>query len=299
MDELAALKQVPIFSTMDTDEIAGIRAIMDQATYAPDEVIVTEGQTGDAFYVVVQGHIQFTVQDASGNEIIVDEVGAGGFFGELALLSGVPRAARGKALDMVVTLALDRTEFFTFLQQHPHAAIDVLTVLSQRLHKTDQLLRKSVSRNVNEIADDQLTLGQRIADAVAATMGSWRFILVQSTILLVWITLNVTAWIERWDPYPFILLNLALSFQAAYAAPFIMMSQNRQSAKDRLAAEVDHQVNSKAEIEVGLLLRRLDEMEQTMHQHHAATQALFQPPLAVTGQVEDGAGATGAAVPPA
>jgi uncharacterized membrane protein len=175
----------------------------------------------------------------------------------------------------------------------------VLTVLSQRLHKTDQLLRKSVSRNVNEIADDQLTLGQRIADTVAATMGSWRFIIVQSTVLLIWIMLNVTAWIERWDPYPFILLNLALSFQAAYTAPFIMMSQNRQSAKDRLAAEIDHQVNSKAEIEVGLLLRRLDEVEQTLHQHQAATQALFQPLLAVKGQMGDGAGATSAPVPPA
>jgi CRP-like cAMP-binding protein len=119
MDELAALKQVPIFSTMDTAEIAGIRAIMDEATYAPDEVIVTAGDPGDAFYVVVQGHVQFTVEDASGNEIVVDEVGAGGFFGELALLTGAPRAARGKALDMVVTLALDRMEFFTFLQQHP------------------------------------------------------------------------------------------------------------------------------------------------------------------------------------
>jgi len=297
MDELAVLKQVPIFSTMDSAEIAGIRAIMDQATYAPDEVIVTEGDPGDAFYVVVQGRVEFTVQDASGNEIVVDEVGPGGFFGELALLSGAPRAARGKALDAVVTLALDRADFFTFLEQHSHAAIDVLTVLSQRLHKSDQLLRQSVSRNVNEIADDQLTLGQRIADAVAATMGSWRFIVVQSTALLLWIALNVTAWIEHWDPYPFILLNLALSFQAAYAAPFIMMSQNRQSAKDRLAAEVDHQVNSKAEIEVGLLLHRLDELEQTMHQHQAATQALFQPLLAAKGQVGDGTGATSAPVP--
>jgi uncharacterized membrane protein len=291
MDELAALQQVPIFSTMDTAEIAGIRAIMDQATYAPDEVIVAEGDPGDAFYVVVQGRVQFTVPNASGNEIVVDEVGAGGFFGELALLSGAPRAARGKALDAVVTLALDRAEFFTFLEQHPHAAIDVLTVLSQRLHKTDQLLRNSVSRNVNQLDDDQLTLGQRIADTVAATMGSWRFIIIQSTVLLLWITLNVTAWIEHWDPYPFILLNLALSFQAAYAAPFIMMSQNRQSAKDRLAAEIDHQVNSKAEIGVGLLLRRLDELEQTMHQHQTATQALFQPLLAATGRAGNGAGA--------
>ena len=93
-----------------------------------------------------------------------------------------------------------------------------------------------------------LTLGQRIADAVAATMGSWTFIIIQSAILFIWIVLNITAYVEKWDPYPFILLNLALSFQAAYAAPFIMMSQNRQQDIDRKAAEHDYQVNIKAEL---------------------------------------------------
>ncbi len=137
-------------------------------------------------------------------------------------------------------------------------------MLSQRLHRVDSLLRRSASRNVNEVADERLTPGQRIADLVAATMGSWRFIIVQSTVLFVWIMLNVTAWIRHWDPYPFILLNLALSFQAAYAAPFIMMSQNRQAAKDRLAAEIDHQVNTKAELEIGLLKKRVDDLDESI-----------------------------------
>jgi uncharacterized membrane protein len=276
MDELAALKLIPIFSTMDTTEIAGIRAIMDRATYAPGEVIIAMGEPGDAFYVVIEGHVQFTIADADGNELVVDEVGPSGFFGELAMITGAPRAARGKAIDTVVTLALDRDEFFTFLQQHTHAAIDVLTILGQRLQRTDQLLRRSVSRNVNELEEEQLTLGQRIADAVASTMGSWRFIIIQSCLLILWISLNIVAWVSHWDPYPFILLNLALSFQAAYAAPFIMMSQNRQASKDRLAAEIDHQVNNKAEVEVGLMLRRLDDLERTIHQHNVEMQALLK-----------------------
>jgi uncharacterized membrane protein len=109
-------------------------------------------------------------------------------------------------------------------------------------------------------AEVQLTAGQRIADAVATTMGSWRFIIIQSTILLLWIGLNVTAYVQRWDPYPFILLNLALSFQAAYAAPFIMMSQNRQQDVDRKEAAADYQVNIKAELEIELLHQKLDEL---------------------------------------
>ena len=105
-----------------------------------------------------------------------------------------------------------------------------------------------------------LTTGQKIADTVASTMGSWRFIIIQTTILLFWTVLNVPAYVQRWDPYPFILLNLALSFQAAYAAPFIMMSQNRQQDIDRQAAETDYQINIKAELEIELVHQKLDEL---------------------------------------
>ena len=108
----------------------------------------------------------------------------------------------------------------------------------------------------------QLTAGQRIADSVAATMGSWRFIIIQTTILVIWITLNITAYVQRWDPYPFILLNLALSFQAAYAAPFIMMSQNRQQEIDRKEAESDYHVNVKAELEIELLHEKIDALRE-------------------------------------
>lgn len=108
-----------------------------------------------------------------------------------------------------------------------------------------------------------VTLGQRVADKVAATMGSWRFIIIQSTILALWITINVVAFVRHWDPYPFILLNLALSFQAAYAAPFIMMSQNRQQDIDRKEAADDYRINIKAELEIELLHEKIDGLRQT------------------------------------
>jgi uncharacterized membrane protein len=106
----------------------------------------------------------------------------------------------------------------------------------------------------------QLTLGQRVADSVAATMGSWRFIIIQSALLAAWVALNVTAFARHWDPYPFILLNLALSFQAAYAAPFIMMSQNRQQDIDRKEADSDYKINVKAELEIELLHEKIDDL---------------------------------------
>ena len=109
----------------------------------------------------------------------------------------------------------------------------------------------------------KLTAGQRVADAVAATMGSWSFIITQSVILTLWIALNVVAWIEHWDPYPFIVLNLALSFQAAYAAPFIMISQNRQAERDRHQADEDFRTNVEAERRIEDLQKRLAEIEMT------------------------------------
>jgi uncharacterized membrane protein len=185
------------------------------------------------------------------------------------MLTNEPRSARVRAVDQVTTLVLERDEFFTFLRTHPHAAIDVMVELGGRLHENDALLRRMASRNVNEMDEERMTLGQRVADKVADTIGSWPFIITQTIILTIWIILNVAAWINHWDPYPFILLNLMLSFQAAYSGPVIMMSQNRQSAKDRLAAEIDHDVNTKAELEINNLIRRMDELEITIEENQS------------------------------
>jgi uncharacterized membrane protein len=131
------------------------------------------------------------------------------------------------------------------------------------LHELRAVRQKARTTHLElEAAKGQLTMGQRIADTVASNMGSWRFIIIQSTILFLWVLANVTAWVFHWDPYPFILLNLALSFQAAYAAPFIMMSQNRQQDIDRLAAENDYKINIKAELEIELLHEKIDRLRE-------------------------------------
>jgi uncharacterized membrane protein len=123
--------------------------------------------------------------------------------------------------------------------------------------------RGRTARNVALEFEDRLTLGQRISDGVAATMGSWRFIIIQSILLACWVALNLVAYIEHWDPYPFILLNLALSFQAAYAAPIIMMSQNRQAEKDRLQSKNDYEVDMKAEMEIMQLHEKFNELRDS------------------------------------
>src|ERR1700729_4247496 len=137
--------------------------------------------------------------------------------------------------------------------------------ITHRLHEQEiKLLAqlRSARRGKTDKVHPEFSMGDKIADRVAATMGSWNFIIIQSLLLFVWIVLNVTAYVQNWDPYPFILLNLALSFQAAYAAPFIMMSQNRQQDIDRKEAENDYQVNIKAELEIELLHQKIDELRE-------------------------------------
>ncbi len=123
--------------------------------------------------------------------------------------------------------------------------------------------RGRVARNVAREFEEALTFGQRLADRFAQVIGSWRFIIIQTAMLAVWITLNITAYVYRWDPYPFILLNLAMSFQAAYAAPILMMSQNRQAEKDHLQATNDYEVNLKAELEIMQLHEKFNELRDS------------------------------------
>ncbi len=136
-----------------------------------------------------------------------------------------------------------------------------MTIAGHKVHLTEEeraRLARLRSLRRTPRSDPKLRVGQRVADSVAAGMGSWRFIIIQTSLLVGWIVLNVVGWIEAWDPYPFILLNLALSFQAAYAAPFIMMSQNRQAEIDRQRAIDDYGINVKAELEIELLHEKMD-----------------------------------------
>ncbi|MDD2541434.1 MAG: DUF1003 domain-containing protein [Desulfuromonadaceae bacterium] len=135
--------------------------------------------------------------------------------------------------------------------------------------------KHSPIKNVNEVIKEQLTVGQKAADWIAAKVGSWHFIIGQSILLTVWVILNVTAWIRHWDPYPFILMNLVLSLQAAYTAPMIMMSQNRKADHDRIEAHIDYEVNLKAETEIRAILENLEAQNVAIAELHRMLEELY------------------------
>lgn len=122
--------------------------------------------------------------------------------------------------------------------------------------------------NLNAIEEKNLSKGHRIAEAFVKVIGSWKFIICQTVALVIWTILNLFAFFQHWDPYPFILLNLILSLQAAYAAPIIMMSQNRQAERDRLEAHNDFLINKKAEHEIQIILNRLEKQDALLKEIH-------------------------------
>ena len=242
------LREIPLFQTMDDDERAAVAALTEEAHFAAGERLFHEHDIGGICYVLRQGRIELSVVDESGEKLVVDVVEPGELFGELSLFDGGNRSAGAVALTEVDALVLERDEFLDFLRRKPDAALDVLAALTKRIRRADSLLKHRV-QNPNEIIQERETVGNRIADAVAAFGGSWRFIILFLSMMLVWITANMAAR-KSWDPYPFILLNLVLSMLAALQAPVIMMSQNRQDAKDRIRSEADYQINVKAEVEI-------------------------------------------------
>lgn len=258
---VSMLAEIPMFSLLDHDERTTLAELMKEENFAAGKSIFTVGDHGDSLYIVRRGRVQVFVEDDTGENIVLGESEPGDVFGEISLLDGGPRTATAVALETSEVFRLDRENLQELVSSHPHAALDLLTVVGRRLRATDELLRMHVSRNANVEEAEQLTVGQRIADHVAAFGGSWTFIILFSVIIGVWIALNSMALLKHsFDPFPFILLNLVLSTLAAFQAPVIMMSQNRQAAKDRIKSDLDFEVNRKAELEVAELHRKLDRM---------------------------------------
>jgi CRP/FNR family cyclic AMP-dependent transcriptional regulator len=273
MEEVAALKSIPMFSTMDEKELGELRKVMESQRFLPGQVIIREGEEGAYFYVLMAGEVQYLTTDVEDKEIVLDEAGPGSFFGELSMLTGEKRLVRVRAKGEVTTLSLDREQFHQFLVKHPHAAIDVLTAISRRLYTTDKMVRQSVSRNVNEEIEERMTVGERIADVIAAFSGSIVFLVLNACWFGGWLLCN-TPWTTWWsehavfDPYPFGLLTMIVSLEAIFLSIFVLVSQNRQTVKDRLAADVDHAVNVRAEVKTGQIMSRLDDIEREMHLMH-------------------------------
>jgi CRP/FNR family cyclic AMP-dependent transcriptional regulator len=254
----AILRQVPLFALLDDEELAVLAAQVDLASFSPRQRIYRIGDPGGRAYVLMSGTVRVTTVDEDQQDVIVDEPASGDLFGFASMLDQSPHQTNAVAVDEATCVEVDRDDIETLIQRRPHAAMDMLTVLGRQIHAAQQLVRIRAARNPNEMIEEQMTFGERVADSVAGFGGSWTFIITFLSGLVIYALINVVLGGRAWDPYPFILLNLMLSMLAALQAPVIMMSQIRQDTKDRLRGELDFAVNRRAEAEVQELSRKLN-----------------------------------------
>lgn len=254
------LREVPLFSLLDNEELAVLAGQVELAHFEPRQRIYRMGEFGRRAYVVVSGKVRVTTVDEDQQEVVLDEPGPGDFFGFAAMLEQTEHQTGAVALEDSVCLEVDLNDIGALLQQKPLAGIDMLTVLGRHFHLAQQLIRGRSLRNPNLVIEGEATHGERIADTVARFGGSWKFIIAFIAMLMVYTAVNLRLGPSAWDPYPFILLNLFLSMLAALQAPVIMMSQNRQDAKDRVRSELDFDVNRKAESEIRHLTMKMNSL---------------------------------------
>jgi uncharacterized membrane protein len=254
------LKGVPLFQLFDVDELRELTAQIEERAYVAGQTVFRAGEAGGEMHVVLAGKSETFIIDHEGRRVVVAESEPGDIFGELSLLDSEPRSAGVMATKALRTCVIDRNDLLALFTKRPQAALDVLQVLGRRIRKTDEMLRERTLRNPNTVIEEQSSFGDRVADLVAGFGGSWSFINVSLAAILGWMALNVWFLVQPFDPAPFIGLNLALSTIAALQAPIIMMSQNRQDAKDRVRADLDYQVNLRSEAGVRELNQKLDQI---------------------------------------
>jgi len=269
------LAEIPLFSALDEQARGELRLLMVERLFQPGEVVMQAGEPEGAFHIIDQGEVELWLMDTEGKKVVLDVLRSGKFFGELSMLSQETRSASATSFEKVVTLELSRSDFFAFLRGRPEAALAVLTVLGDRLKHTDDIVRTRVSRNPNEAHDERLSTGQRVADVIAAFSGSLPFLLINLVVFVFWIGANTFGPKGfQFDLYPFQFLTMAVSLEAIFLSIFVLVSQNRQSAKDRLNAELDYQVNVKAEMEMGVMTSQLRDMERKLHLIHCDVVAM-------------------------
>ena len=256
------LKEVPLFDLLDEHERAELAAELDVVRFPAGEIIYHYGDPGDAIYVVSEGEAELFLKNDTGERMVLEIAQRGDFFGELSMLDQGTRSASVVVTQDLSALRLERGDLEKFLQIRPQAAMDLLGAMGRRHRATVERLRHTATRNVNEEACDNRTAVQKTADWIAEFAGSIPFLLIHVVLFAFWLVVN---WlhipgIPQFDPYPFGFLTLAVSLEAIFLSVFVLLSQNRQAAKDRVHADIEYDINLKAELEIGHLHEKIDRL---------------------------------------
>jgi uncharacterized membrane protein len=261
---VSLLAEVPLFQLLDADERAALAQLMEQADFPAGYRIFQEGEPGDRMYVICSGAVELATTDKFGQKLVLTTASRGDLFGELALLDHGGRTAQATVIEDAALLVLDRATLIDFIRRRPDAALDMMAVMGGRMRATTTRLRQMATRNANAEMATKVTMLERVTDAIADFSGSLAFLGLHAIWFLVWIGLNTIPGLLAFDPFPFGLLTMCVSLEAIFLSVIVLLSQNRQSVKDRIRADVDYEVNLKAELEVSHLHEKVDQLHATL-----------------------------------
>ena len=264
-DELLA--DVPLFALLDDQERAVLAARVEFVTFPVGATVFQRGEPGDALFIVRSGLVEISARTDSGDKLVLERATAGQFFGEISLLDGGVRTATATALEETHAVVVDRGDLEEFLRLRPAAAMDLLAAFGRRLRENATLLRRAVTRNVNREEEDKRTGVMKVADWISEFSGSLPFLFIHLGIFAVWVALNVSPLaayhpLGGWDPFPFGLLTMVVSLEAIILSVFVLLSQNRQVARDRVRNDIEYMVNVRAELEISELHKKVDSMHE-------------------------------------
>ena len=272
------LGQVELFKLFDQTELSELASVIDCQRIPAGETIFHAGDFGEVLYIVKTGEVELFVKDTAGQKIVLTVAEKNDLFGELSMLDTRPRSATALALMDCELFLLDRDDLLLLFQKQPDAALNMLAAMSTMLRKADRLLQTRVSRNVNEEMEEKLPALQRIADWIAWFSGSMQFLIINAIWFGGWIAINVfPLGIDQFDPFPFGLLTMIVSLEAIFLSCFVLISQNRQSAKDKIRGDIEYEVNVKAELEVTHLHEKVDHIHEQMASKFSDLERLLKP----------------------
>ncbi len=264
--DTSLLQSVPLFEKLHEDERALLANQLDEVMFQAGQLIFKRGDPGGSIFIVASGEVEIFVEDNTGQRIVFETAKTGDFFGELSLLDGDPRSASSLAISDTRALRVDREDLQMLFTRHPSAAMDVLAVMGRRLREADSLLRTRPSSSPNEAVEERDTWVQRLADLAAVFSGSLSFLFVHLLWFGAWIAINLDAvpGILAFDPYPFGLLTMIVSLEAIFLSCMVLISQNRQAAKDRIRSDAEYDANIRAGLEVTQLHVKVDALYEQL-----------------------------------
>jgi len=276
--DASILSEIEHLRELGENERTALSEEIDLVPYTAGQIVFNYGDPGHALYIVRSGEVEIYIKNDQGEKIVLEISKPGDIFGEVSLLDDGPRTAWVAAVTDVELLRLDREHFEDYVRRYTPAALNLLSVAARRLRKSDDFIRRTVTRNVNDVAAERGTLLTRLADSVPAFTGSLASLAFHALFFGAWIAINVSLIrsVRAFDPYPFEFMSVIISVEAIFLTLFVLTSQNRQRTRDRIRSDIEFESAMNTELKIAYLHEKIDRLTEAQYELLVNTQRLLQ-----------------------